>query len=160
VADENHPATPEFWRQEQIDERGEMRRQTLRWGLLFAAVFAFVFFAFWWAGSAVRFGASRVETTTAATWRVWGTVRDARSGAPIPWAKLRDDPSGRPPLFEATAALDGAFELFTIAEPHEISVSALGYRLKRVRVGRSWYIWMPRGAEKADITLEPDTGGL
>ncbi len=156
MADDESPVTPEFWRDEQRGNRGEMRRQTLRWGLLFAVVFAFVFFAFWWAGSAVHFSASRVETSTAATWRVSGAVRDARTGAPVAWARIRDDPAGRPPLFEATATLDGSYELLTVAEPHEVVATALGYRTQRVKVGRFWYLWMPKGSERVDIVLEPD----
>ena len=83
-------------------------------------------------------------------------MRDARTGAPVAWARLGDDPAGRPPLFEATAGVDGAYELLTIAEPHEVVVSALGYRARRIKVGRSWYLWMPRGSERVDITLEPE----
>ena len=157
MADEERPETPEFWRDQEREARGEMRRHALRWSLLFAAIFACVFFALWWAGSAVSFSASRVETTTAATWHVWGTVRDARTGAPVAWAQIRDDPAGRPPLFGATAALDGSYELTTIAEPHEVVATALGYRAKKIGIGRSWYLWMPKGSEQADIALEPES---
>ena len=160
MADDERPGTPEFWRDEQQHERGEMSRQALRWSLLFFAVFAFVFLAFWWSSSAVHFGASRVQTTTAATWRLWGTVRDARTGAPVPWAQVRDNPAGRPPLTEATADVSGSFELMTVAEPHDVVVSALGYQARKVRVGRNWYLWMPRGSEQVDVTLEPETPSL
>ena len=84
MSDDDRLGPPEFCRQEAQERRAEMRRHTLRWSLLFAAIFAFVFFTFWWAGAAVHFGASRVETSTVATWRVSGTLRDARTGAPAP----------------------------------------------------------------------------
>lgn len=152
--------SPEFWREEELADRREMRRQFLRWGLLFGALLAFVFFAFWWSGRTVHFGASRVEMSTHATWRVRGTVRDARGGAPVAWAELQDDPAGRPPLHSAIANLHGAFELNTIAEPHDVLVSAFGYRPKKVRVGRNWYLWMPRGSEQLEIQLEPENPPL
>jgi len=157
VADEERPETPEFWRDQEREARGEMRRQTVRWGLIFAAILASVIFVVWWATSAIGFSASRVEATTAATWRVWGTVRDARTGAPVAWAQVGDDPAGRPPLFGVTAAVDGAYDLTTIAEPHEVVATALGYRAKRTRIGRGWYLWLPKGSEQADIALEPES---
>jgi hypothetical protein len=157
VADEERPETPEFWRDEEQEDRADMCRQAVRWGLIFAALLASAIFVLWWATSAIRFSASRADTTTAATWRVWGTVRDARTGAPVAWAQIGDDPAGRPPLFGATAALDGSYELTTIAEPHEVVATALGYRAKRVKIGRGWYLWMPIGSEQADIALEPES---
>ncbi len=153
---ETGAATPEFWRDETTRQRGEFRRQVIRWSLIFALLIVGVFFAFWWAGSAVHFSASRVEVSTAATYRIFGEVRDSGSGALVPWAVVQDDPVGRPPLFSATADVHGAYELITIAEPHEVVASALGYRPKKLLVGRAWYLWMPRGTQRVDITLDAE----
>jgi hypothetical protein len=60
-------------------------------------------------------------------------------------------------LFGVTAAVDGAYDLTTIAEPHEVVATALGYRAKRTRIGRGWYLWLPKGSEQADIALEPES---
>lgn len=133
-----------------------MRRQTFRWCLLFAVVLAFFAFVLWWASAAVRYGASRIVFRTAPTWRVWGTVRDAHTGAPVAWARIRDDPAGRQPHFETMSGLNGAYELLTLAEPHHLVVTVLGYRQKKIRVGRHWFLWTPRGSEQVDIALEPE----
>jgi hypothetical protein len=146
----------EFWHEETRDERALLRRLAFRWTLVFGLLFGGVLFAFWWAGSAVEFSTSRTQQSTRATWRVLGTVRSAATGEPIPWAHVRDDPGGHPPHFEATADHMGNFELATIAEPHNVLVTAIGFRPGSVRVGRVWYIWMPRGEERVTIALEPE----
>ena len=92
-------------------------RPALRLALIFALLFAGVFFAFWWAGSAVRFSAARAADRTVPTWRISGTVRDAVTHQPIPWALVEDDPAGTPPFFRADADYGGAFELLTLANP-------------------------------------------
>ena len=143
----------EFWQEQSEEDHRDLRKQVVRWALLFVLLIGFLGFAAWWASSAVRFSASRVERTTSASYRVVGIVRDATTGAPIPWAEIADDPAGRPPLFQASADRVGAFELLTIAEPHEVIVSALAYRPVSVRVGRAWYIWMPKGTEQIEIKL-------
>ncbi len=154
--DEEPAGQPEFWREEAVAGRRELRRQAVRWGLVFALLVATLFFALWWSASAVHFGATRVEHTTPFQWKVSGTVRDAKTGAPVPWANVRDDPAGRPPLNSTMANHRGVFELLTVAEPHDVLVSALGYRTGRLRVGRPWYLWMPRGAEQVTVELEPE----
>lgn len=146
----------EFWEEEVKDDRQEMRKQVLRWGLLFLLLCCGVFFAIWWASAAVQFSASRVDATTRPHYRITGIVRDARTGSPVPWAEIADAPSGRPPLFRATADRLGAYELVTIAEPHTVFVTALGYRPASFRVGKAWYAWMPKGGEKLDIRLEAE----
>lgn len=133
-----------------------MKKQVVRWGLLFGVLFCFSFFAIWWATSAVNFSASRVESSTGATYKISGRVRDAGNGAPVSWAEIADAPSGRPPLFHTTADRFGAYEFLTLAEPHNLIVSALGYRVATVRVGRAWYAWMPKGAEKLEIKLQKE----
>ena len=54
---------PEFWDEEGKDDRLEMRKQVIRWSILFLVLCGGVFFAVWWASSAVHFSASRVEAT-------------------------------------------------------------------------------------------------
>jgi hypothetical protein len=130
-------------------------RPALRLAIIFALLFAGVFFAFWWAGSAVRFSAARAADRTVPTWRVSGTVRDAVTHQPIPWALVEDDPAGTPPFFRVDADYGGAFELVTLAEPHRIRVSAPGYHPEAVEIGRAWFEWMPRGNEKKNIDLQP-----
>ena len=138
------------------DERFEARRLMVRMTVGFAALFGMVFLAFWWSGSAIRFGAARVTASNAPTYRVWGTVRDAQSGRPIPWATVEDDPSGDPPIFRSDADATGVYELLTLAAPHQVRISAVGYRVLALRVGRPWFVWWPRGDERHDIRLSPE----
>lgn len=145
-----------FLQEEIEDERVESRRLLIRWIAAFVLVFGFVFLAFWWSGSAVRFGAARVTAASAPTYRVWGTVRDANTGQPIPWATIEDDPAGNPPLFRADADASGSYSLQTLAEPHEVRISAVGYRPALERVGKPWFVWWPRGAESHDVRLKPE----
>ncbi len=130
-------------------------RPALRLAIIFALLFAGVFFAFWWAGSAVRFSAARAADRTTPTWRISGTVRDALTHQPVPWALVEDDPAGPAPFFRAEADYGGAFELVTLAEPHRIRVSAPGYHPESVSIGRAWFEWMPSGNEKKNIDLRP-----
>jgi hypothetical protein len=127
----------------------------LRLAIVFALLFGGVFFAFWWAGSAVRFGAARAGDRSLPTWRISGTVRDALTHQPIPWALVEDDPAGAPPFFRTDAGYSGDFELVTLAEAHRIRVSAQGYHPLLVDIGRAWFVWMPRGNEKKNIDLLP-----
>lgn len=146
----------EFWEEEPEDEKRLFRKHALRLSLIFFAFCALVVFAFWWAGSAVKFVASRVTATTRPTYKVSGQVTDARTGAPIPWVNVYDDPSGHPPHFASTGGADGRYELMTIAEPHTIVFAALGYRPQKISVGKVWYRWLPFGAEIVNVRLEPD----
>ena len=142
------------------EEAANLRRQffprILRGTLAFAALFALVFFAFWWSAAAIRFGASRVADRPAAAWRVSGTVRNVATHQPVPSASIDDDPSGQPPFFHADADRSGAFELLTLPEPHRVRVSAPGYRTSTVDVGRVWFLWLPRGRERQDVQLSPE----
>lgn len=128
----------------------------IRWSLAFFLLFAGVFFAFWWSGSAIRFGASRVADTSQPTYQVSGVVRDSRTGQPIPWAAVEDDPGGQPPFFRADADQHGAFSLLTLAEPHRLRVSAFGYKPLSRQIGRHWFVWMPQGEERLDLQLTPE----
>ena len=147
---------PEFWQEEPAESQKLYRKQAVRWGLLFVCLCAGVFFAFWWSGSAVHFGASRVTETTAPTFRLLGTAIDAKTGAAIPWVSVQDDPAGHPPLFQTLGDVNGSFELITIPEPHYVIFSALGYRSRRVKIGKIWYLWMPSGDERMQVRLEPE----
>ena len=142
--------------EESADLRRDYIRQTVRWTLAFAGLFAVVFFAFWWSGSAVRFSASRIADRGAATWRVTGVVRNASTRQPVPWATIDDDSSGRPPFFHAEADQNGSFELVTLPESHRIRIGAPGYRPGTATVGRAWFLWLPKGQERLDLELSPE----
>jgi hypothetical protein len=154
--EDDRPRQVEFWEEEARKEHTELRKHAVRLGLAFAGLCAGVIFAVWWASSALHFSSSRVTQSTPPTYKVSGTVREASSGAPVPWAEIADDPAGQPPLFHTTADRYGAFELLTIAEPHQIRVSAFGYKPKTLRVGKAWFRWMPSGSEQLDVTLQPE----
>jgi hypothetical protein len=115
-----------------------------------------VFFAFWWSGSAIRFGAERVTASNTPTYRIWGTVLDAQTRKPIPWAAVEDDPAGNPPYFRTDADQNGAYSLLTLAEPHVVRISANGYRTAILNIGRAWFIWWPRGEERHEVKLRPE----
>ena len=152
--DDFRPAS--FEEEETADLRAHFLRQTLRSALAFGLLFGGVFLALWWSGSAIRFGASRVVDRAQTTWRVTGTVRDAATGKPIPWAAVADDPGGRPPFYRTDADQSGRFDLLTLPEPHQIRVTAPGYRTILVRIGRAWFLWLPQGREHRDIEIDPE----
>jgi hypothetical protein len=148
------PAT--FDEEETADLRRQFLRHAIRLALAFVLLVFFVFLAFSWSGAAVRFGASRVADRGSPTWKIAGTVRSTATNQPIPWARIDDHPAGQPPFFHADADQRGDFELLTLSEPHQIVVSAQGYRSRQLRVGRVWFLWMPRGGERQDVTLSPE----
>ncbi len=152
--DDLHPGS--FEEEESADLRRQYLRHSIRLVLAFALLFTGVFYAFWWSGAAVRFGAERVADRARATWHVAGTVRDAVTHSPIPWAGIEDDPSGQPPFYRTDANQFGVFELRTLPEPHRIRVSAPGFRSATIAVGRVWFLWLPRGTERHDIELSPE----
>jgi hypothetical protein len=149
--DNLRPAT--FDEEESADRRRYFARYALRLAIVFALLFGAVYLALRWSGDAVRFGASRVAARGVATWHVIGTVRNAATHEPVPWASIDDDPAGRPPFFHADADRSGAFELVTLAEPHRVRIAAAGYRTLTVGVGRVWFLWLPRGKERHDAEL-------
>ena len=154
---EDHPDPPASFLQEEIAaERFEARRLAVRWAIGFALLFGGVFLAFWWSGAAVRFSAARVTAANAPSYRVFGTVRDARSGQPIAWAVVEDDPAGAAPLFRTDADQNGSYSLLTIAEPHRLRISAVGHRPLELRVGKPWFVWWPRGEEQREPRLDPE----
>ena len=145
-----------FLEEETANERSEARRQLLRWSLSFTLLFCGVFLAFWWSGSAVRFGAARVADRSVATYRISGIIRNAITRDPVAWASIDDDPSGRPPFYHADADQDGAYQILTLAEPHQLRIRAAGFKPLVVSVGRQWFLWWPRGAEQRDLDLFPE----
>src|SRR5437588_2454455 len=88
----------EYWQklksrtEEEADGDPELRdlfvRSGFRVAAAFALLFGLVFFAFWWSGSAIRFGADRSADRATPSWRVRGTVRSASTRDPIPWAAV------------------------------------------------------------------------
>ncbi len=145
-----------FLAEEEAEARRLLPGQILRWTVAFGLLFTFVFFFFWWSGSAIQFGAARVAERPVATWKVVGTVRSGSTGEAVPWATIRDSPAGRPPFFQTNSDPEGHFELLTLAEPHRVLVEANGYRAKAVSVGRQWFIWWPKGQEDIEIRLIPE----
>jgi hypothetical protein len=146
----------EFWQEQREANRKELLRFSLRWGIVLAAISAIFGWMLWRSSSAVDFAASRVEANTPARYKITGTVRDAVTSKTVPWPVIADSPEGSPPHFHTTGKHDGTFELWTIAEPHNVVISALGYRSVTVRVGKAWYLWMPSGEEKFEIRLDPE----
>ena len=144
---------PSFDEEESADRRRQYIRYTVRLAVAFCILFAGVSLAFRWSGDAVRFGASRVAARGVASWHIVGTVRDAATHKQVPWASIEDDPGGRPPFFRADSDQSGAFELVTLAEPHQIRIAAVGYQSVTVRVGRVWFLWLPQGKERHDAEL-------
>jgi hypothetical protein len=158
-----HPSEPEDLRPVSFDEEesADLRRQFIRSGIRLTICFALiatgVWFAFWWSGSAVQFGAARAFDRAVPDWRVRGTVRDAVTHKPVPWARVEDDPAGQLPFFHSEADQFGAYELLTLSVPHRVLVSSPGYVTVTVEVGRVWFLWMPRGGERRPIDLQPST---
>jgi len=146
---------PNDWEDQPEGGGGRWSRAVLRLAVIFALLFGCVFFAFWWAGSAVNFTAARAADRSVPTWIIEGLVRDSVTRQPIPWAVIEDDPAGQPPFFHADADIRGVFLLATLAERHRLRISAPGYATKIIPIGRAWFIWMPRGKERKDIELLP-----
>jgi hypothetical protein len=131
-------------------------RTGIRVAAAFAVIFGMVYFAFWWSGAAIGFGANRAAGQVAPTWHVVGTVCNSVTREPIPWATIEDDPNGQPPFFRADAGYRGSFDLLTLAEQHRLRVSAPGYRSGSVQIGRVWFMWFPKGSERRDVFLQPE----
>lgn len=153
-SDDLRPAT--FAEEETADLRRQYIRQIVRLTLAFGALFALVFLALAWSGSAVRFGAARVADRAVPTWRVVGTVRNALNQSPVPWASIDDDPMGQPPFYHTDADRNGSYDLLTLAEPHRIRIAAPGYHPTIIGIGRIWFLWLPRGKQTLDVQLYPE----
>ena len=64
-----------FEEEESAGLRRQYLRHALRLTLVFALLIGGVFFAFWWSGSAIQFGAARAAGRAVPTWRITGVVR-------------------------------------------------------------------------------------
>ena len=146
---------PEDQSEEGVELRSLFARTAIRMATAFALLFGGVFFAFWWSGSAIRFGAARAAGQAQPSWRVTGIVRNSVTGQPVPWASVEDDPTGHPPFFRTDADYAGVYELSTLAEPHRVRITSPGYRPAIVEIGRTWFLWMPSGGEKVNIDILP-----
>lgn len=153
--DEDPIEASEFWKEQQAEDRFDMRRQLLRWGLTFAILFGGATLIFWWSGAAIHFGASRVAGETIPTYEISGLVTDAVTGNAIPWPEVEDEPSGRGPFFTAESQPTGNFRLLTLAEPHQVRITANGYQPHLAQVGNPWFFWWPNGSSQLDVRLSP-----
>lgn len=142
--------------QQPQDDAALLRKYALRWALVFLVLIGLMAYALWWSSAALEYSASRIKETTRATYKVTGVVIDKSTGRPVAWANLEDDPAVRPPRFRTSADHTGRFQLMTIAEPHRIVVTALGYQSTLHQTGKDWFLWMPKGEEKVRIELEPE----
>lgn len=133
----------------------EQRRQLLRWGIGFLVLFLFAGAAVWWSGAAVKYGATRVQGGGKPSYQISGTVSDAVTHQPIPWAQVATDFANSGRFFDTTADVNGAFTLTTMAEPHKLVISANGYQQASIQVGRQWFSWLPSGSEERKIELHP-----
>ncbi len=131
------------------------RRQLVILSIAFVACCAFIAGALWWAGSAFRYGAERVQNKATASYEVSGTVTDSVTRKPIPWATVATDFQFGGKYFEATSEADGKYVLLTLAERHRLIFRANGYREASVNVGKQWFSWLPKGSEHRDIALSP-----
>jgi hypothetical protein len=142
------------------EESADLRRAYIRQGIRLLAAFVFlivfVYTVFRWSGAAVRFGASRAASRGTPNWQIRGVVRNAQTHAPVAWAVVEDDPSGQPPFFHTQADQFGSYDLLTLAEPHRLRISAPGYQPAIVRVGRTWFLWLPHGDERRDVELNQE----
>jgi hypothetical protein len=146
----------DFWAEQKAEDRFEMRRHLMKWTLTFVLLFAGVALAFWWSGSAIHFGASRVSGETVPTYQITGLVTDAVTGQAVPWPEIEDEDSGRGPFFKAESQPTGRFRLLTLAEPHQVRISANGYRPKLAKVGTPWFLWWPKDEIVLNIALVPE----
>ncbi|MGH9723119.1 MAG: carboxypeptidase-like regulatory domain-containing protein [Bryobacteraceae bacterium] len=155
MSDDEPRGGPEFWTEQAAEDRKDLRGQVIRWLLGFVLLFGGVFYAFWWSGEAVDFGAARVTGSASATYKLSGRVRDRTSGEPVRWAEVVTDPSEQVPLFRAETDQNGRFELMTLPAPHSIRINANGYQPATIRIGREWFRWLPKGSESVEIRMVP-----
>ncbi len=150
------PRHTEFWDELALENKRDFRKQVARWALGFAGVFFFIWFALHWSGLVVRFSAARMVGDPAPSYDVAGHVIDARTGQPVRWAEVADDPAGPPPFFRAETDVNGSFRLMTMSLAHRIRVTANGYQAATRRIGVEWYHWWPKGSEKVELRLIPE----
>lgn len=145
-----------FLDEERQEDRVSLHRTLVRWTLAFLTIFGFAAMAFWWSGSAVRYSTARVQNRSNPTYQITGVVLDAHTHQPVPWAEISTDFQFGGAFFSTTTDVNGQYTLSTLAEPHDLLVKANGYQAARLRVGKQWFSWTPRGSEKRDAELIPD----
>ena len=145
----------EFWEEEAEQTRKDVRGATLRLVLIFVGVLLGLTFVLWRSHAAIEFASSRIQGQADARYRITGIVKNASTGAPIPWPSLQDELDGKV-LFQGSGKVDGTFELNTVASAHGLGVSAFGYRGAVVQVGRPWFTWLPTGSEHVEVRLTPE----
>ena len=128
----------------------------MTWAVAFLALFGFVFLAFWWSGSAIRYGAGRVTDSVGASYQVAGSVADKKTGKPVPWAEVQTDFASGPQFYSTTADRNGEYALLTLPERHRLIVRANGYHAASITVGRQWFAWLPHGSERRNVELTPE----
>jgi hypothetical protein len=136
--------------------RTRYRKLAIRYVIACAVLFAATYTVVRWSGATVRFAAARTGGRAVPTWTVAGVVRNSITHDAVPWVNVAGDPAGLPAHFRTEADLHGSFELTTIAEPHLLRITAPGYRSVTIPVGRTWFLWRPRGREQRDVELTPE----
>ena len=137
------------------DDRVALHRTMMRWILAFTAIFCFAAMAFWWSGSAVRYSAARVQQDTKPTYKVTGTITDAQTHQPVPWAEISTDFQFGGAFFSTRSDENGQYSIDTLAEPQDLVIKANGYHIARLHVGKQWFSWTPHGSERKDAELTP-----
>lgn len=84
---------------------------------------------------------------------VSGTVRDARTGAPLAGVRIGDGSYGARPPLGVTSAADGTYGYFTWYEEHDIVAEAPGYRVATRVLYTRFFGRSP--VERLDFVLEP-----
>ena len=144
-----------FLAEARADDRVAFHRTVVKWILGFVAVFFLAWMIIWWSGSTVQYSAARVENRSKPTYRISGTITDARTHQPVPWAEISTDFQFGGAFFSTTTDVNGLYSLNTLAEPHDLVIKANGYLQGRIHVGKQWFAWMPHGTEKSDAELTP-----
>ena len=145
-----------FLDEERQEDRVSLHRTLARWILAFIVIFCFAAMAFWWSGSALRYSAARVQSRSKPTYQVSGTVTDARTHQPVPWAEISTDFQFGGAFFSTSTDQNGRYSIDTLAEPHDLVVKANGYQSARIPIGKQWFSWTPRGSERKDTELVPE----
>jgi hypothetical protein len=136
-------------------ERRVFERLLVRCAIVFGVLLGGLSVLFWMLAQGIQRGTAQMQNPGASTYAVKGTVRDARTGRPVPWVEVADDAASHVSPQRATGDLHGSFLLQTRADPHPIRVTALGYRPRTVWVGSRWFFWASRG-EQVEVKLEPE----
>jgi hypothetical protein len=144
-----------FFDESRQEDRVALHRTIARWIVAFVVVFCFAAMAFWWSGSAVSYSTARVQNRSTPTYEITGVITDAQTHKGIAWADISTDFQFGGAFFSTTADQNGQYSITTLPEPHYLIVKANGYQSGRIRVGKQWFSWTPKGSEKRDAELTP-----